>query len=522
MNILGVSFGFHDSAAALVVDGKLKAAVAEERISRKKHDSSFPIHAIQAVLDCEGLTSSDIDEVAYHENKYLKANRILLSSIKNGIGGYNFLRNAAKTWIREDKFFPEKTIANTLGVSIKKVKTCEHHQAHAASAFFCSPFEKATVVTLDGIGERETLTISIGEGCKIKKVSATQFPYSIGLVYSAFTSYLGFKVNGGEYKVMGMAGFGRPKYKDEIEKIFKISSKGILKTNNAHFNFETPESVSFNPSMLSWLGENRKPESPFDENMISEDNLRYADIAASIQKVTEDVIVDVIKQAVYLTGQPRVCLAGGVALNSLANAKIQKKLDIELYVQPAAGDDGCALGAALFRTHQKHNKKRYVLKHCLWGRSYDDEEIKKVFADAGIEDYYTADSDLELVQIIADKIANGKVIGWFQGREEWGPRALGNRSILANPMLKSMKSIVNEMVKFREPFRPFAPSVIAENVPEFFEVNMNIRQHSPESFMLAVVKAKEHIKKRCQRSFMLTVPAEFRQSIKKTILYIIN
>jgi len=509
MNVLGLSFGFHDSAAALVIDGEVMAATHEERHSRLKNDRGFPTKAIDACLRQTTLEKSDVDHVVFHENPILKFDRILYGILyglrrKGLVHSGQYLRDTLIAWIRQRKFNVRELIAHDLNLPLTNIHTIKHHQAHAASAFFCSPFERATVVTLDGVGEYDTASVSLGEGMHLKPLSAVSFPHSIGLFYSALTAYLGFEVNEGEYKVMGMAGFGEDTHHEEISRLAS-SGNGRFRINQKYFNFFTPEKLPFTQQLTDLLGPPRDPGTLFkigdpetdsgtDSNKTS--SRHYANVAASLQRVTEDLILDYVAAAIKKTGVSQVAMAGGVALNSLANGKIQRQLGCDLYIQPAAGDAGGALGAALyFHTRQDGATRPKPLFSASLGSCYDEDEIERALKEQRIVNFMKFDDAEAAIAKTAGLLAQGAVIGWFQGRSEWGPRALGHRSILANPCLANMQDRINEKIKFREPFRPFAPAVLAERAQDFFEIAPLHSLCQPESFMLSVAKARPEARK---------------------------
>lgn len=485
--VLGLSFDYHDSAAALLVDGAIVAAAQEERFTRVKHDATLPVQAIDWCMRHAALPASAIDAVVFYENPFLKFDRILWASQQRHPESRDYLRKTAKEWVRKGKFDVSRRIADAIGVPAERVHAVRHHHAHAASAFYCSPFDTATVVTLDGVGEYETATIGVGDSAGLRMLSSTELPHSLGLFYSAMTAYLGFEVNDGEYKVMGMAAYGSPVFYDEFRRLITVRDDGTFRIDQDCFEFLTPEKTLFTPALIERLGPPRHPEAPFSETSASAENRRHADIAASVQKCVEDVILEIVDRAVDRTGSRNVCLAGGVALNSLANGRLRRERDYGLYVQPAAGDAGGAIGAACLHHHETLGRAgRTPLRSCQLGRSFDADAIERAVADSGYEVVRRFDDDRSLVEHVAARLADGAVIGWFQGRAEWGPRALGNRSILADPRRAEMKSIVNEKIKFREPFRPFAPAVPVEHAQACFDMPPAGGPADPERFMLCV------------------------------------
>ncbi len=478
MKILGISCFYHDSAAALLVDGKLVAAAEEERFSRKKHDNGFPEKAIHFCLAHAGLDSRELDAVVFYEKPFLKFDRILRSCMETWPRSYTLFREAMIHWLF-DKLWVKSLIEEKLGTSPEKILFSRHHLSHAASAFLCSPFEEAAILTVDGVGEWNTATIGKGEGNRISLLYELDFPHSVGLLYSVFTAFLGFEVNEGEYKVMGMAPYGKPVHCDKIRKILKIHEDGSLWLDLRYFGHHYG-TQPFTSRFVKLFGKPRDPK--------TSDALEpyYADIAASIQKITEETVVKMAHHAYRITGCGKLCLAGGVALNTVANWKILKETPIrELFVQPASGDSGGALGAALLASTLLGEPRAFVLKHAYWGLSFSDEEILEFLKKEGIL-FWKAPDEKELVSRVVVHLERGEVVGWMQGRFEWGPRALGNRSILADPRRAEMKDIVNRKIKFREPFRPFAPSILSDRMKEYFEIQDGEINGYPPRFMLLV------------------------------------
>lgn len=505
MNVLGLSFGFHDSAAALIVDGNVVAACQQERISRVKNDAGFPGDAASWCLNRAGITSKDLSLVCYHEVPLLKFDRIVESSRRVGkVAEAEFQRTVAR-WLRDGRFAVKDLISRRLGVEPDRVAFCRHHDSHAASAFYSSPFERATIVTLDGVGEYETAVIAVGEGTSITRIASVQLPHSIGLFYSAFTAFLGFQVNEGEYKVMGMAAYGKPRHSDSLTALFKLNEDGTFEIDQSLFAFDGMSDRPYTAAMSERFGPPRVPHAPFgldprdlepqhrgESEIIVEASKRYADIAASVQAVTEEVILHVVRRAVERTGCRNVVLAGGVALNSLANGRLVREEGYDVFVQPAAGDAGCALGAAQHHWHQSLNGPRTApLVSCALGRDFSREECRAAVERSGFKVELDTDDRALYLDAVARLLSEGKVVGWFDGRSEWGPRALGQRSILADPRRQDMQRIVNEKVKFREAFRPFAPAVPQDAIDKYFEIYKSTKARrpgpgSPESFMLAV------------------------------------
>lgn len=501
MKILGVSFDFHDSASALLVDGQVVAAAQEERFSRIKHDSDLPAASIAYCLDQAGIGSADLDFIAYYEKPVLKFDRIVKSSLRRlGHGGWGYLQDTFSAWVTERRFRPMDRLAEHLSVPGEKIWNCRHHASHAATAFYGSPFDQAAVVTLDGVGEHETATISRAQGSSIETLSAGCLPHSLGLLYSAVTAYLGFEVNEGEYKVMGMAAYGKPTLYDEFRSLVTLLPNGLFKIDQTHFDFLCPVELPFRQSFVDWLGPPRAPDTLFDIGESADPGLReqclhYANIAASLQKVAEEVILHVAAAAMRQANSGNLCMAGGVALNSLANGRIIRELGANLYVHPAAGDAGGALGAALECHCRKGGSRPPGLRSAYLGPSYGAAEIRAAIDAGGFSKVEHFEDEGDLVRATADLLNRKKVVGWFQGRSEWGPRALGNRSILANPTSADMQRIVNESIKFREPFRPFAPAVPLESAADYFEMDVPAHETAPEYFMIAVHRVREEKKR---------------------------
>ncbi|MEC9292911.1 MAG: carbamoyltransferase N-terminal domain-containing protein [Chloroflexota bacterium] len=506
MRILGISCYYHDAAAALIEDGKLIAAAEEERFSRVKHDFSFPKNAIDFCLKRSQISGEDIDYVVFFEKPFMKFERLMKTTFWGFPSTYWLFAQSMRTWMF-DKLWIKSEIQAYLGVPPSKVMFSEHHISHAASAYFCSPFEESAVITFDGVGEWSSTTVGVGRENNLELTAETHFPHSIGLLYSAFTAFLGFEVNEGEYKVMGMAPYGNPIYADKVWQVVTQYDDGSIWLDPSYFSFHKSTSRSYTNKFSELFGTPRDPETQFFTEStgfpsyfgtkpvnypdLVEENQFYADIAASIQTVTEEIILNLVRAVHDQTGISNLCLAGGVALNSVANGRILNETPFEdLYIQPAAGDGGGALGAALHFWHSGLNQtKRVVMDHVYWGEDYDDARIASAIATRGFSaDQFANDDDL--VQSAAERIASGKVIGWFQGRAEWGPRALGNRSILADPRKSDMKDIVNTKIKFREPFRPFAPSVLHDQTDDFFNMPTESSGYL-ERFMLSVVPVRE-------------------------------
>jgi carbamoyltransferase len=502
VNILGISCYYHDAAAALLQDGVLVAAAQEERFSRIKNDPSFPGQAIRFCLDQAGIQPQDLDFVVLHEKPFLKLERFLTSILRYWPNAWSLFQDGAVNWMKQ-KLWIRAKIVEELGIAREKVLFVEHHMAHAASAFFCSPFDNAAVLTVDGVGEWATAAMGscTSSPGAIHLSQEMRFPDSLGLLYSTFTAFLGFEVNEGEYKVMGMAPYGEPRYLDQLHRIARLHDDGSLHLDSSFFAFQYSSQRSFSRRFLDVFGAPRDAKLEFvtgradtgdGPEELKRRNQHYADVAASVQRFTEESL---LKMAVHLqrtTGAKDCCLAGGVALNSCANAHILRQAGFErVFIQPAAGDAGGALGAALFAWHVLLGKPRsFVMEHAYWGRSYSDAEVASALAGMGAERFNHED---ELVARAVEDLIAGKVIGWFNGRFEWGPRALGNRSILADPRRGEMKKIVNDKIKFREPFRPFAPVVPEPCMTSLFDAPSNIHEQYPARFMLLVLPWKNGV-----------------------------
>ena len=489
--ILGISAFYHDSAAALIIDGKIIAAAQEERFSRKKHDSDYPYQAIEYVLSEKKLKLNNIDYIVFFEKPFLKFERLLETYVAFAPKGFKSFSLSMPIWLGE-KLFQKKFLFEKLKQhdknfkNIDKIKFSEHHFSHAASAFYPSPFNDAVVLTLDGVGEWATTTIAIGEENRLKIVKEIYFPHSIGLLYSSFTYYTGFKVNSGEYKVMGLAPYGNPKYKNLIlDHLIDLKKDGSFKLNMKYFNFATGLTMT-NKKFSKLFGRPvRDPNKDLIENF-------HMDIAASIQSVIEEIILRLTENIAKEYNKKHLCLAGGVALNCVANGKILKKKIFEkIWIQPAAGDAGGSLGAALGYWYNELNKPRKILKDQMEGSflgphyntDFIEEKLKSLKAN-----YKKKFSD-EIFQTTAKKLSEGKIVGWFQGRMEFGPRALGARSILADPRSEKMQKDLNIKIKYRESFRPFAPAVLREDLEEWFQINCD----SPYMLLVSEIKKDKQI-----------------------------
>ena len=494
MKIIGISCFYHDSAAAIIVNGEIISAVQEERFTRIKHDASFPVNSIKFCLESAKLKISDIDAFVFYEKPFIKFERLLETYLQKVPFGFESFKLSIPLWIKE-KLFQRQLILNNLNLieknsSIKnKIFFTDHHHSHASSAFYPSPFNEAIVLTMDGVGEWTTTSVYLGKKNSLELKKEIKFPHSLGLLYSAFTYFLGFKVNDGEYKVMGLAPYGEPKYTNIIKKnLIDIKEDGSFKLNQKYFNYTTGLTMT-----------NKKFNKLFKMNVRKvNDNLlqKHMDIAASIQLVLEDIIFLITKNLSKSYGVNNLCLAGGVALNCVANGKILKnKIFKNIWIQPAAGDAGGALGAALIIFYEHFKKKRILnlkkdsMKNSYLGPSYSNNEIKEFLKNNKIK-YKFFSKKKDLVSIISKKISKGKVIGWFQGKMEFGPRALGNSSIIADPRSEKMQKNINLKIKFRESFRPFAPIVLKEQVSNWFD----FKGDSPYMLLVSNVKSNKIIK----------------------------
>ncbi len=479
--ILGISAFYHDSAAALVVDGKIVAAAQEERFTRKKHDPEFPEHAVEFCLKQAGLKPAHVDYVGFYDKPLLKFDRLLETYLAYAPLGFSSFLRAVPLWVKQKLRLPRE-LDRGLQHSYKKAYVfTEHHESHAASAFFPSPFEEAAILTLDGVGEWATASYGYGRDNKITLTHEMRFPHSLGMLYSAFTYFTGFKVNSGEYKLMGLAPYGEPKYADTILKhLIDLKEDGSFRMNMAYFNYCQGLTMTSRKFDKLFDGPPRSAEAPLTE--------REMDLAASVQAVTEEIMLRIARHVHCQTGMKNLCLAGGVALNCVGNGRILREGPFEnLWIQPAAGDAGGALGVALFIWHQLLESPRHVTSQddqsgSLLGPSFSEAEIQK-FLDGVGGRYHKADTEEDLCDRVADLMSQGKVVGWFQGRMEFGPRALGARSILGDARNQEMQSTMNLKIKFRESFRPFAPSVLAEKAHEYFQ--MRTGEESPYMLLVA-------------------------------------
>jgi carbamoyltransferase len=475
MRILGISAFYHDSAAALVADGRIVAAVQEERFTRIKQDAGFPRHAIEYCLSAGGVALSDVDHVVFYEKPFLKFERLLETYVGFAPRGLTSFATAVPVWIRE-KLFQKDMLARELRKFdpefdvAKKMLFTEHHLSHAASAFFPSPYDSAVVLTMDGVGEWPTTTVALGDGNQLNIVKELHFPHSLGLLYSAFTYYIGFKVNSGEYKLMGLAPYGEPKYKDRIiEHLLDLKPDGTFRLDMSYFNYCTGLTMT-NRKFAGLFGEPvRKP----DKELLTQFHM---DLAASVQAVTEEIVLRLGRSLAREYQRPNLCLAGGVALNCVANGHLLRDGCFKnIWVQPAAGDAGGALGAALAAWHlllghpRTGDGKRDAMAGALLGPEFPQSEIERRLRAAGAR--FTVLSDGDLIGQTAASLAQGEAVGWMQGRMEYGPRSLGARSILADPRSPKMQKLLNLKIKYRESFRPFAPAVLREKAAEWFDLD---------------------------------------------------
>ena len=488
--ILGISAFYHDSAAALIKDGRIISAAQEERFTRKKHDSSYPHNAVEFVLSFSNIKLSDVDHIVFYEKPFLKFERLLETYVAFAPQGFKSFVKAMPIWLRE-KLFQKKMIMDYLKnhddnfTNENKILFSEHHLSHAASAFYPSPFEEAIVLTADGVGEWATTTVAIGKNNKVEIKKELHFPHSLGLLYSAFTYYTGFKVNSGEHKLMGLAPYGQPKYVDKIlNNLIDLKDDGTFMLHQKYFNYSTGLTMT-NSNFDKLFGQ--KPRKPETERITQ----FHMDIAASIQNVTEKIMLMLASSLRKEYGISNLCLAGGVALNCVANGKILKeKIFDNIWVQPAAGDAGGSLGAALAYWHIDLDKARNEINKdnmqgSYLGNQYSDDEIRNKFDEIGAK--YENLIESNIIDRTVDDLTKGKAVGWFQGRMEFGPRALGNRSILGDPRSEKMQKNLNLKVKYRESFRPFAPSVLRDEVNEWFEIDTD----SPYMLFVANVKKEK-------------------------------
>ena len=476
MKILGISCYYHDAAAALLSDGVLAAAAQEERFTRKKHDPDFPLHALEFCLRQAGISDRELDYVVFYDKPFIKFERLLQTYIATFPFGLPSYIKALPVWLKE-KLWVRQQLREQVPQA-REVLFTEHHQAHAASAFFCSPFEEAAILTLDGVGEWETTTSGFGRGTSLALSKSIVFPHSLGLLYSAFTYYLGFKVNSAEYKVMGLAPYGEPRFYDLILKeLVDLKDDGSFRLNLRYFEYHVGLRMT-GRAFERLLGQpRREPESGLTQF--------HKDVAASIQKATDTIVVAIARSLQRQTRLRNLCMAGGVALNCVTNSKVLEESGFQgMFVQPAAGDAGGALGAALYVQHAVlHQPRTFVMDHAFWGPEFSNDQIDEFLVERGIPFKRCRRNDL--LQQTASALADQQVVGWFQGRMEYGPRSLGSRSILADARNPKNQSIVNLKIKFRESFRPFAPTILEERTSEYFAWD----RQSP--FMLFVAQARD-------------------------------
>ncbi len=491
-SILGISAFYHDSAACILKDGKIIAAAQEERFTRKKHDPSFPENAIKFVLNYANLKLSEVDQIVFFEKPFLKFERLLETYVAFAPKGFISFSKAMPLWIKE-KLFQKNLLFNKLKIIDKEYKSdkniffSDHHLSHAASAFFPSPFEEAVVLTADGVGEWATTTVAVGKNHNLDIKKEIHFPHSLGLLYSAFTYYTGFKVNSGEYKLMGLAPYGNPIYTDKVKVLVDIKDDGTFRLNQKYFNYATGLTMT-NNHFHKLFGQS--PRNPKNEKLTQ----FHMDIASSIQKVTEDIMIKLAKSIRKEYGIKNLCLAGGVALNCVANGKIlQEKIFEKIWIQPAAGDAGGSLGAALALWHIEEGNKRIVdpnddMQGSYLGSEFTQDQIESELKSIGAI-YEKVDYE-SLISKTSDYLCKEKAIGWFQGRMEFGPRALGGRSILGDPRSDKMQKNLNLKVKYRESFRPFAPSVLKEDLSDWFDISTE----SPYMLLVASINPDRKIK----------------------------
>ncbi len=488
MIVLGVSAFYHDSAAAVLQDGEIVAAAQEERFSRRKHDAGFPDHAVEYCLEAAGVPLGAVDYVVFYDKPFLKFERLLETYLAFAPSGFQSFRLAIPVWFREKLFLKDLLVKKLRRHAAEydwnnRLLFCEHHLSHAASAFFPSPFEEAAVLTMDGVGEWATTALAIGRGRTLEVFKEINFPHSLGLLYSAFTYYTGFKVNSGEYKLMGLAPYGKPEYANAIlDHLIDVKPDGSFRLDQSYFNYSTGLTMTSPKFHALFGGPPRQPEEALEP--------RHMNLAASIQAVTEEIVLRLTRAVRRETGLRNLCLAGGVALNCVANGKVLRDGQFDgFWIQPAAGDAGGAIGAALAVHHIHLGSSRTVhaqdaMRGAFLGPAFSQEDVERRLSAAGAR--FTVLDETTLIRTCASAIAEGKALGWFQGRMEFGPRALGGRSILGDARSPTMQSLLNLKVKFRESFRPFAPSVLREDVADWFELDVD----SP--YMLLVADVVQH------------------------------
>ena len=494
MRVLGLSFDYHDAAAALVVDGIPVAAASEERFTRVKHDRRLPESAARWCLERAGIQAGDLDAVVFYEKPFRKLSRILAGALDTFPSSAKMFRRATGAWL-DERLWVGPRLERAFGLAPGKVLYCEHHLSHAASAFFPSPFDEAAVLTVDGVGEWATASVGRGRRGADGRWELTldaemRYPNSLGLLYSAFTAYLGFEVNEGEYKVMGLAPYGKPRFADQVRRMVQPFGDGSFRLDLDWFAFHHDPTRAFARRFEDAFGPARAP----DDGDPAE-NPRFCDIAASVQLVCEELVLAMAQEAHRRTGSKNLCLSGGVALNAVANARLMRESPFErVWIQPAAGDAGGALGAALYAAHALGAAPRWEMRRADLGPEHSPAAAADALRRAGLE-YEEIAGDAALCDRVAGMLADGNVVGWHQGRSEWGPRALGQRSILADPRPAGMKRALNEKIKFRELFRPFAPSATAESAAEWFDLGAG-RGEDPYRFMLATAPVRPDCRER--------------------------
>ena len=512
-SILGISAFYHDSAAAIIIDGNIIAAAQEERFSRKKHDPRYPFNAVKYVLEESNLSLNEVDHIVFFEKPFLKFERLLETYMAFAPKGFKSFSLSMPIWLRE-KLFQKKFLFDKLKEhdknfnEIGKIKFSEHHYSHAASAFFPSPFEEAIILTLDGVGEWATTTVAIGKKNKLEIIKEIHFPHSLGLLYSAFTYYTGFKVNSGEYKLMGLAPYGKPIFKDIIlNKLIDLKDDGSFKLDMKYFNYATGLTMTNNKFSKLFGHPVRNPK----KDLLTQFHM---DVAASIQSVTEEIILKITKNISFKYKIKNLCLAGGVALNCVANGKILKeKIFDNIWIQPAAGDAGGSLGAALAYWHHELEKPRVEFRDKMngsyLGPKFENDLIEQKLKS--LKAKYKKYSGEQMISLTAKELSNEKTIGWFQGRMEFGPRALGGRSILADPRSDKMQKELNLKIKFRESFRPFAPSVLREDVFEWFDLDYD----SPYMLLVSEIKKRHKIEMSDQEKNLFGIK---KLNVKRSII----
>ncbi len=512
-SILGISAFYHDSAAAIIIDGNIIAAAQEERFSRKKHDPRYPFNAVKYVLEESNLSLNEVDHIVFFEKPFLKFERLLETYMAFAPKGFKSFSLSMPIWLRE-KLFQKKFLFDKLKEhdknfnEIGKIKFSEHHYSHAASAFFPSPFEEAIILTLDGVGEWATTTVAIGKKNKLEIIKEIHFPHSLGLLYSAFTYYTGFKVNSGEYKLMGLAPYGKPIFKDIIlNRLIDLKDDGSFKLDMKYFNYATGLTMTNNKFSKLFGHPVRNPK----KDLLTQFHM---DVAASIQSVTEEIILKITKNISFKYKIKNLCLAGGVALNCVANGKILKeKIFDNIWIQPAAGDAGGSLGAALAYWHHELEKPRVEFKDKMngsyLGPKFENDLIEQKLKS--LKAKYKKYSGEQMISLTAKELSNEKTIGWFQGRMEFGPRALGGRSILADPRSDKMQKELNLKIKFRESFRPFAPSVLREDVFEWFDLDYD----SPYMLLVSEIKKRHKIEMSDQEKNLFGIK---KLNVKRSII----